>query len=761
MKRPRVSDDPTAKPVPEGVTIPLRPADISEVAAPVVVGSYPGDHGASHTPSLRFPPGLAPGGASRAASLPMSGPEKAMRRVIPRKAAVATAVAFVLPVVLVLVLPPRALTAYGTLVLLPIAFPPFVFGFYRGYRGTLLALAGSILAGSVTLIFTAALMRPMPQLTAAGGLGYLGLVLGVGWLSELLHREREEAENLAFTDLLTHLPNRRHARFFLENEFAAARRGRTLSVVLFDLDHFKTYNDRWGHQAGDSALKTFAEILIQNTRRMNLSGRFGGEEFVSVLAGSDGEGALAFAERVRKALRNTTLDRGSLTVSAGVATFHPSLKSPDELLAAADHALYRAKGAGRDCVAMFGRSILQETAIPDEGPAASQGGGERIDVVDYPRPGAEIGKSSPPPSLLPDQVTKFAAGRSVLVVDDEDGVRTLLQKYLEQEGCNVQVAVDVPAGIGLLNHEFDVVISDIRLPGQSGTELIAAAKSRWPDTEVIAVTGINDAGVAAEALTAGANGYLFKPFEIASLRNELIEALARRDAHKIARTNTAPQTDEQRQRATEAREVLVQGARTLVRAIEIRDPYAHGHAERVSALSLAIARRLGPETSRIDMEGLALGCELHDVGKVGIPAPLLNKAGPLENDERREIQRHPLIGRTLLSPLLENETILAVVGWHHERWIGSGYPDGLMGETIPLAARIAAIADVLDALTRPRAYRGAQDFASATKHLLKEFGTTLDPGLRQAFEAASAELAEIVSDDPVRLGSGLEEAAVP
>ncbi|NNF26597.1 MAG: response regulator, partial [Gemmatimonadetes bacterium] len=367
----------------------------------------------------------------------------------------------------------------------------------------------------------------------------------------------------------------------------------------------------------------------------------------------------------------------------------------------------------------------------------------------------EIGKSSPPPSLLPDQVTKVASGRSILVVDDEDGVRTLLQKYLEQEGAEVQVAVDVPAGIGLLNQEFDVVISDIRLPGQSGTELIAAAKSRWPDTEVIAVTGINDAGVAAEALTAGANGYLFKPFEIASLRNELVEALGRRDAHEVARTNTAPQTEEQRQRADEARQVLVRGARALVEAIEIRDPYADGHAERVSAISLAIARNLGPELSRIDLEGLALGCELHDVGKVGIPAPLLVKAGPLEEDERREIERHPLIGRTLLSPLLGNETILAVVGWHHERWDGSGYPDGLMGETIPLAARIAAVADVLDALTRPRAYRGAQDFKTAAAHLIQAFGTTLDPGLRPAFEAATPELQAIVTDQHMRETAGI------
>ncbi|MSR23371.1 MAG: GGDEF domain-containing protein [Gemmatimonadetes bacterium] len=151
----------------------------------------------------------------------------------------------------------------------------------------------------------------------------------------LLHRERADVEDLALTDILTHLPNRRHARVFLENEFGAAERGRLLSVVLFDLDSFKEYNDRYGHQAGDDGLRHFAEILASTARRMNLSSRFGGEEFLTVLAGSDEEGALVFAERVREALASLRLSSGSLTVSSGVATYHPSMRSPDELIAAA------------------------------------------------------------------------------------------------------------------------------------------------------------------------------------------------------------------------------------------------------------------------------------------------------------------------------------------------------------------------------------------------------------------------------------------
>ena len=118
--------------------------------------------------------------------------------------------------------------------------------------------------------------RAVPNLLLGVVVGYVAIALGIGWLAERLHRDRDEVEDMAFTDILTHLPNRRHATAFLQNEFAAAERGRLLSVVLFDLDGFKEFNYRHGHQAGDDALGAFADILTRLTRRMNLSARFGG-----------------------------------------------------------------------------------------------------------------------------------------------------------------------------------------------------------------------------------------------------------------------------------------------------------------------------------------------------------------------------------------------------------------------------------------------------------------------------------------------------
>jgi diguanylate cyclase (GGDEF)-like protein len=166
----------------------------------------------------------------------------------------------------------------------------------------------------------------------------------------MLHRERGRVEKLALTDELTDIPNRRHLRLYLETEFAAAQRGRPLVVVFFDLDRFKQYNDRYGHHAGDDALRLFAGVLQGQTRSMNLSGRFGGEEFVSVLSSCDVAGALVFVERIKKHLREADFPHGRITVSAGIAAYAPTMKDPDDLLRAADAVLYEAKRGEGDGV---------------------------------------------------------------------------------------------------------------------------------------------------------------------------------------------------------------------------------------------------------------------------------------------------------------------------------------------------------------------------------------------------------------------------
>jgi len=289
-------------------------------------------------------------------------------RKIPRRAVAISALALLVPVWTV-AFAPEVVGDYELWLWLLALVPPFLLSYYRGWRGVAAALAAGMAVLSVLQVLVPVSRLPDSVSIPLIGLpaAYVVIALGVGWLSEALHREGERAARLALTDDLTGLPNRRYMRLFLETEFAAAQRGRVLTVALFDLDRFKQYNDRYGHLAGDEALRAVAGVLRMHTRRMNLSARYGGEEFVSILSAADVKGALTFVERVRKSLAEVEIEGGPLSVSVGVAMYDPGMQSVEDLLAAADHALYQAKRAGRNQVRVFG---------------------ERVDTGEEPAPGA-------------------------------------------------------------------------------------------------------------------------------------------------------------------------------------------------------------------------------------------------------------------------------------------------------------------------------------------------------------------------------------
>jgi diguanylate cyclase (GGDEF)-like protein len=687
----------------------------------------------------------------------MPEPDNSQPPKVPPRALAISLGALLVPVLADLLLPRAVLGSYQALLWLTALVPAFLLAYYRGWQGAATALA----AGMVTLSLTQAvanwLGRPVPDLLGGVVAAYLAIILGVGWLAERLHRDRAEIEDLAFTDLLTHLPNRRHARVFLENEFAAAERGRPLSVVLFDLDDFKRYNDRYGHVVGDQALAAFAEILSQTTRKMNLSARFGGEEFLSVLAGSDVEGALVFAERVRSAIRTKKFPNGTLTVSAGVAAHHPSMRSPDELLAAADHALYQAKHDGKDCVRLFGRTLSEEavTETPateaeeweEEGEArdreSDKEGRGRKEPAEYPRAPDEMGKTAPPVTLLPQKVTGFGGGRKVLLVEEEEGVRDALVSYLEKEAFGLTLAQDPAEAVQVLGTEFDIVITDLSPPGRGGMELVKAAKARWPTSQVLAITGVQDVRLAAEAISAGADRCLQKPFGMPELRRELVEALARRDRLVMERSRSRLLSAEAQDRQDRAQTEILRAADALVQAVEVRDPYLLGHHETVTLYAEEIRKGVDPDGRELVPASLHLGTRFLDVGKINLPTDLLAKEEGLTAEEVELLETHPGTGRQILEPLLDDVTALEVVTWHHERWDGGGYPNGLLGESIPLAARIAAVADSLAAMTSARSYRDALPWEEAADRIVGLRETQFDPRVVDAFQESLSRLRSV------------------
>jgi diguanylate cyclase (GGDEF)-like protein len=244
---------------------------------------------------------------------------------------------------------PDVLAGYDALSWLLALVPAFLLAYYRGWRGATFALA----VGMAFLTVVAVVAEPVLGVTVEWPFLFLVTVvfvavgLGVGALSELLQRERRAALVLAYSDPLTGLPNRRLLDVTLRREFAAARRGRPLSVVLFDVDGFRAYNEAYGHREGDRALQEVAALLDRHTRRMNLSGRYGGDEFLCVLSGERPPGATIFAERIRAGAAALALPTDvHLTVSAGLASYDPSMLEPGDLVDAADRALARAKATG-------------------------------------------------------------------------------------------------------------------------------------------------------------------------------------------------------------------------------------------------------------------------------------------------------------------------------------------------------------------------------------------------------------------------------
>lgn len=271
---------------------------------------------------------------------------------IPLRSLVISFAALAVPVVATFWFPDSS-QDYELLLWLLALIPAFLLAYYRGWIGVAIAmLIGMVVLALVQVLVIMFGLETNWVLLFAVLIAYIGMGLGVGVVSELLHQERARAERLALMDDLTEVPNRRLADLFLEKEFAAARRGRPLTVILFDLDRFKNYNDRFGHAAGDDALRAFVAILQSRTRAMDLSARYGGEEFLAVLSGGTSAGGVRFAEAVRRALADRR-EIHPFTVSAGVAQYTEDMESYADLVHAADKALYEAKESGRDRVLSY------------------------------------------------------------------------------------------------------------------------------------------------------------------------------------------------------------------------------------------------------------------------------------------------------------------------------------------------------------------------------------------------------------------------
>lgn len=344
---------------------------------------------------------------------------------------------------------------------------------------------------------------------------------------------------------------------------------------------------------------------------------------------------------------------------------------------------------------------------------------------------------------------------SILVVEDEPAVRRVLVRLLESQGYQVREAAAAPEALeGLERQPADLVLTDVHMPGMDGVQLLNELRRRHPDTGVMLITAVGDVRTAVTSLQQGALDYVAKPFQAEEAVARVRQALERQRLIRENRAYHLTLETRVREQAERIRAMFVQGVQALAHALEAKDPYTRGHSRRVAAYSTATAERLGLAPEMV--QEIRLGAELHDIGKIGVREAVLCKAGPLTDEEYGHIKEHPVIGERILSPLFaDRPVVLAVVRSHHERPDGTGFPDGLRGVAIPIAAHVAAVADTFDAMTTMRPYRSALSVSTSLDELRRHAGTQFDPDAVEAFLMAFP--------DPSRLPltEGLAEPATP
>jgi putative two-component system response regulator len=338
----------------------------------------------------------------------------------------------------------------------------------------------------------------------------------------------------------------------------------------------------------------------------------------------------------------------------------------------------------------------------------------------------------------------LAGSANCLIVDDEPSVRRSLVRMLQAQGFHCFEAGSGREALGVLERigEAPLVISDMRMPELDGIGLLEAVRQRFPDTSVIMLTGMGETTTAVDCLHMGAADFLLKPISVSELQARVSRVLEKRALvlqNRYYQENLERQVHEQAQRI---QELFLQGVQMLARALEAKDAYTRGHSIRVSQYAVGTARQLGFCGTRLD--GIRLGGELHDIGKIGTREAVLHKPGVLTADEFRQISEHPALGERMLSPLAqESPDVLRIVRSHHERLDGTGFPDGLRGEKIPIEARIVAVADAFDAMTTERPYRQSRPPEAAVTELRRVAGTQLDPAAVEAFVDAFPDPAEL------------------
>ena len=519
---------------------------------------------------------------------------------------------------------------------------------------------------------------------------------------EKLQETAESYRAKLYRDVLTGTYNRRYY------EDIASRIVGPAGIALMDVDDFKICNDTYGHHAGDLALEAAANAIQSCIRSSDLLIRYGGDEFLLVLPGIPSDILQTKLEQIRAAVQQATVPGYShfrLSLSIG-GTIQAITDSMENAVRRADRLMYQAK-----C-----RKNAVTVELPENALTAQE----------------ELVEEKP----------------QILLVDDSEMNRLILAEILQgdyrileaKDGRECMDALQAEAG------NLALVLLDINMPVMDGFEVLKAmnANHTIEDIPVIMISSDDSDAAIRRSYELGASDYVNRPFDARIVYRRVTNTIK-----LYAKQRRLVQMVSDQIRARENNTDMLVGV--LSHIVEFRNGESGAHVRHIRIITELLLHRLLEISSQYPItaeqqDNIPLASALHDIGKIGIDEKILNKPGRLTPEEFEVVKTHSMLGAEMLhqledfneQPLLQ--TAYEITRWHHERWDGRGYPDGLKGDAIPISAQLVALADVYDALTSERCYKKAFSHEKAVQMILNGECGAFNPLLLQCLTDVQTDL---------------------
>ena len=520
-----------------------------------------------------------------------------------------------------------------------------------------------------------------------------------------------------YRDVLTDAYNRR----YFEDEIK--KKSGPVGIAMLDMDDFKLYNDTYGHNAGDVVLATVAGVILKSIRKSDVLIRYGGDEFLLIIPDVTEDDFGARLREIQNKIHNTSIPGYSglqLSVSIGGAIARADEKIED-VVGVADRFMYQAKSHKNLVVT------------------------ESNEIKEGDKNGTEVDREN--------------LKQQILIVDDSELNREILAEILHSdfrtlEACSGEECISMLRQYGM---GISLVLLDIVMPGMDGFAVLEEMnRNHWlEDIPVIMISSEETESFIRRAYEMGVSDYISRPFDAKVVYRRVYNTIK---LYVKQRRLITLVTDQIREKEKNS-QILVD---ILSHIVEFRNGESGLHVQHIKTLTRILLEKLVQKTDKYDLKWsdqsmITIASALHDIGKIGIDEKILNKPGRLTSEEFNEMKKHTLIGASMLKSLgvYQDEELVKVAyqicRWHHERYDGKGYPDGLKGEEIPISAQVVSVADVYDALTSERVYKKAFSHEKAMEMILAGECGTFNPLLLECLREAQDQIREELQKAPSEL----------